>query len=449
MAGSAEEIHIGALDVAGCMIFALDLNYLIPAEQATATVSARVAGDWLRSVHARLVDWEAHGYRRPRFAESEYGKTDRGARNTFTTRYRDQLLPLELELVNPPSVVQYSFTYCIEGLRISPQGALSLRVVAHTEPGRILTAKTVVHDYHSLLGAVPELLERHVTQFVDFWNSCIDELNLVVPSRKNLIAALHSYDIWDFDFVLEQNGQQAEVTSVKELYTLECTTPLQELTAIANMDVADVESLRDVRLTHFTDSDIGTRDDELWVIGRERMTRRHPERRIIYNIAFFTDIKLAAEIMVGYQCTLDFLEDWVRSQRRSLLDRILRFDDLGDVSKRDLQKRYSDVIRVSQILVEPLALERGAKHAFFAEAVVKLAESLELSSTMEKSSRAMGEFTRLVESISAFRDAELNGRLGSLQLDLARSARVVGIMGVILAILGIMIAGLQTYISLK
>jgi hypothetical protein len=440
--------HIGVCGLSGCMIYALDINYLLPDPQSLPMISARVSGTWIQDVYARLTDWEKHGFLEPHFAESAYAKTDRAARNTFTARHTEQLLPLEIHLANPTRAVDGYFGYYVEGLRLGPQGALSLRILVESQVGLALTARQVVHNYHTLVSCLPESLETTIAQFITYWNSMITDLALVVPSRQALMSALHFYDVWDYDFFLSHGGTLQPVSSVKELYSRAEREPAQELTAIANMDIADVESLRDVQLSQFTDSDIGTRDDELWTIGRERMTRRHPERTVSYNIAFFDDVKLATEVLIGYQCTLDFMEDWVRQQRRSLLDEILRYDDLSDLKKQDLQKRYSDVIRASQILVEPLALERGVKHAFFAGVIVRLAEALELRTNTQRSARAMADFAGLVESISGFHDAEISAKLGQLQVELASSSRRIGRIAIAIAAIGILIAGMQIYLSL-
>jgi hypothetical protein len=449
MSGGIKNSHIGVLGFTGCLIFALDINHLLEDTQSLPMISARVSGHWIDDVHRKLSRWETFGFAQPRFAESAYAKTDRAARNTFTARHAEQLLPLEIAVVDPPHAVHRQFAYSVEGIRISPQGALSVRVVVNAEGGVVLSAKDVVHNYHSLVSVVPEMLHRTVEQFVAFWNSSIDYIKLVVPSRRDLMSQFYSYDIWDYDFVLIEDDFSHPVTSVKCLYSQPESTPLQELTAIANMDIADVESLQDVRLTQFTDSDIGTRDDELWAIGRERMTRRHPERAVTYNIAFFTDIKLATEMLVGYECTVDFMEEWVRRQRRSLLDEILRYSDLSELRRQDLQQRYDDVIRASQILVEPLAIERGVKHTFFAQVIVRLAEMFELNMNMARSARAMSEFAELVSTISGFHDAELNTKLSNMQVELAKTSRRIGLLGIALAILAILIAAAQVYVALK
>jgi len=442
--------HIAVTDLKGCMLFACDINVLLPDPHSLSMISARVSGNWIDEVRSRLVGWDEFGYDQPRLAESEYGKTARGARNTFSRRHVEESLPLVTLVAEPRRRVSGKLRYWVEAISLSPQGALSVRIaVRQRRAGDALSAQDLVHGYHRLASRTSQIVMDAIERYVGFWNARMPDDGLVVPDGAIFAAALHSYDIWDYEFVLLEGGVPVAVTSVKALFAEQDTTPAQELTAIANMDVADVESLKDVRLNQFTDSDIGTRDDELWSVGRERMTRRHPERAVSFNMAFFNDVKLAVEVLLGHQSTLEFMEDWVRRQRRLLLDEILGFDDLTDVRKQDLQRRYSDVIRASQILVEPLAVEQGAKHAFFAEIVTRVAAVLELDVDMGRSSRAVSEFAALVESVSGFHDAQLNANLATIQVDLARNSRRLAQLAIGLGVVGVVLAAAQIWVALN
>ncbi|MEV1249102.1 hypothetical protein ACIBO2_28965 [Nonomuraea sp. NPDC050022] len=440
--------RIGIFGFNGCVIFALDLNSLVTEAHSSTLITRRVSGNWIQGIHSKLTLWDEFGFGCPRFAESAYGKTDRAARNTFLSRHSPRLLPLEIPIIDPPHTVQDNFAYFVEAIRLSPQGALTLRVMVNSGNRTPLSAVEVVHNYHSLMSAISAALERSIGAFVDLWNASISDCQLIRPSRRGLITALHSYDIWDYDFTLFDRSSPREVASVKALYHSVDQTAARELTAIANMDISDVLSLREVRLQQFIDSDIGTRDDELWAIGRERMTRRHPERANTYNIAFFADVKLATEILIGYQCTMAFLENWVRDQRESLLDELVSYNDFNEAERLHLQKRYADVIRASQMLVEPVALERGVKHTFFAQIIVRLIGVLGLDVYAARSAQSMSEFASFVESISVFREAELSSKLESIQIELAATSKKIGRIGLYIAIIAAVLTGIQLYLAL-
>jgi hypothetical protein len=439
--------HIHITFLQGCLIFALDIGYLFEDPWSSDLITERTSDEWLTNLNRQLINWDRFGFSRPEFTESKYGKTDRAPRNTFAKRHAKRLLPLAIKLEKPDKFTQKNISFYTDSIQISPQGAVSIRVIFEPQ-GRIsLSAQETIDDYNHMLIKVPGLLKTRLKNFTDFWNNTEIQIKLVPPSSELLNEVLYSYEIIDFDFCLKSDNQELEVSSVKSLYIDEDIFPVCELFAIAKMSPASVNALNDTRLHEFIETDIGGRDDELWAINRDRMIRRHPDRHSIYNKAFFSDIKTASEILVGQQATFDFLEEWVRRQRKLVVDQMLQYKDLTEHEKDDFQKQFGEVMSVTQLLTEPILLHKNVRHAFYIQAMTKVSKYLEIQEGKERASNALRDFAQLIETFSGYRNAETAASMGSLQIQLGKSARKIGFLTVLITLLGIILTLLQLYIA--
>lgn len=444
--------HIQLHNIRGWLFFAIDINNLVAEHQASSMVKLRVSHDWMNIIKIATQQAKEFGFDKPRHTESQYAKTERRARSTFSARHAKDFLPLELRFTAPHYSSIDQLTYSPEAVSITPQGAISCRIHVTGSAEKPITAKDFVYTYHRIQHAALGTVTDMISQFIKLWNysSSASVIELTKPSSYTISSLMRSYDIWDYDFDLSCGGKNKPLTTIKGLFDKSDQRPVRELAAIANMDVSDVETLRDVRVDTFTKTDIGTRDDELWSIGLERMTRRHPERKETSNVAFFEDVRLATEIMLGYQCTAEVLDEWISEQRRDLLDKIISISSLDSASLTKLQKSYTDVVRASRMLVEPLVLERGVKHTFFKQVLTSLTSHFDLTKNVAQSRQSMYEFAGLVESISGFQYAQLNASLGDVQTSLvkvqvqfAKTSRTIGRLSLIIAIIGIIIASMQ------
>jgi len=442
--------HVNIILLEGCLIYSIDLGYLLENPWTSGFVGERVSDQWLTELSQKLSSWDKFGLARPDFAESEYGKTDRAPRNTFAKRHAKRLLPLQMRVMQPRKFTEKDFDFYAESVRISPQGSLSVRVLFDLELNTELTVEGAITDYNHMLVKVPALLRNTIANFVSFWNeSHITSVKLLPPSLELLEEVMHSYEIIDFDFRLWSNGQQEDVKSVKNLYKDVDIAPACELAAIAKMSPVSAKALNDTKLTEFFDTDIGSRDDELWAINKDRTIRRHPDRKSIYNKAFFNDIKMASEILLAQQATFDFLGEWVTKRRKDMIEQMLEYRDLTSKEKNDFQMQFGEVMRITQLLIEPVLLQKNVRHAFYIQAVARLAKCLEIQDSNERSSRALRDFAQLIETVSGYQNSEISATMGSLQVQLGKSAERIGYVTILITVIGIILTLLQVYMAIR
>lgn len=431
----------------GCLIYAFDLGYLLSDPWSAGNMAERVKDDWLLNISQKLSNWEKYGFSSPEFAESEYGKTDRAPRNTFAKRHAKRLLPLILPFKKPAKFTEKNLTFYPENIKISPQGAVSIRIIFELGENNNLSTSEIISDYNHMLTKTPAIIRSSINKFIEYWNSSGINTTLNVPSYELLEEVIHTYEIVDFDFNLIENQEISRVTSVKRLYKDDDIVPACELAAISRMSPVSAQALNDVRLFEFIDTDIGGRDDELWAINRDRTIRCHPDRKSIYNRAFLADIKMASEILICEKATFDFLEDWVGRRRKGLLDQILFHSDLSRQEKDISQEQFGEVMRVTQLLIEPIMIQKDVRHAFYIQSISKLIDCLGLKESNERSSKALRDFAQLIESVSGYNNAELATHLSNLQVQLAKSAERLGLVTIIITIIGVILAFVQIYIA--
>ena len=442
--------HISITLLEGCLIFTLDLGYLLEDPWMSGFIAERVSDQWLTELSQKLGNWEKFGFARPEFLESEYGKTDRAPRNTFAKRHAKRLLPLQMRIPQPAKFTERNLTFYADTVCISPQGALSVRILFKLEPNTVLSAEETITDYNHMLVKVPNLSRNTITNFVAFWNaSPISSTQLVSPSSELLEEVLHSYEIIDFDFNLRSDNEQEEIRSVKNIYKDVDIVPACELAAISKMSPVSCKALNDTKLIEFFDTDIGSRDDELWAINKDRMIRRHPDRRSIYNKAFFSDIKMASEILATQQATFDFLEEWVAKRRKAMVGQMLEYRGLTLKEKNDFQMQFGEVMHITQLLIEPVLLQKNVRHAFYIQVVSRVAKCMEIQESNERSSRALQDFAQLIETVSGYQNAELSATLGNLQVQFAKSAKRIGIATIWITVLAIILTLLQVYMAIQ
>ena len=435
--------HICLTTIQGCLVYALDIGYLFEDAYSSDLISERVSEEWLTSLRNKLQNWEIYGYSFPHFVESEYGKTDRSRRNTFAKK----LLPLELKISNSKKHIASIFTYNADSIRISPQGGISIRVIYESK-GINLSAKDTINEFSQLLEKIPALLQESLADFVVFWNSSVPQINLITPNIEFLKEILYSYEIFDFDFHITDGEKTCEINSIKSLYTDKNIIPVCELYSIAKMSPASATSLNDTRLFEFIATDIGGRNDELWSINRERMLRYHPDRDSLYNKALFSDIKTAVEILISQKATFDFLEEWVDKKRKIVLEKMLYFNCMDEKGKNDFHRQFGEVMGTTQLLIEPVLLQKNVRHAFYLQAVSSLVSSLGIQDSNQKASYALKDFAQLIESVSGYRNSDLVATMGSIQIQLAKSAKRIGFITIFIALVSIILTIIQVYLAL-
>lgn len=432
----------------GCTIFALDIGYLLQDSWSSDLIDERTSTEWLGGLRHELANWERFGLAAPEFVESEYGKTDRASRNTFAQKYTKRLLPLSLRLSKPDKYTEKNITYHADSIRLSPQGGISVRIIFELQSGTSLSVKDTIDNYNQMLIKVPTLLKKTFGVFTGFWNANSLSAKLIHPPSELLREILLSYEIIDFDFSLVcTDGKASEVTSIKSLLVDSDKVPACELAAIAKMSPVSATALNDARLQEFIETDIGGRDDELWAINRDRMIRRHPERNIIYNKAFLDDIKTACGILICQKATFDFLEEWIARRRSIVVKQMVNYGDLDKVERASFQRQFGEVISISQLLVEPIMLQKNVKHAFYIQAVTEVAKHLGMHTASERASRSIRDFTQLIESVAGYREAELTASMSNIQIQLGKSAKRIGYVTIWITIIGIILTLVQVYLA--
>src|SRR5579859_1620002 len=133
--------HINITFIEGCLIFTIDISYLLKDPWSSGLISERVSEQWLQDLRQKLNGWDRFVFSSPEFVESEYGKTDRAPRNTFAKRHAKRLLPLQMQITKPIKMTEKNLSFFTDSVRISPQGAFSMRVAYELRPGNILQAE--------------------------------------------------------------------------------------------------------------------------------------------------------------------------------------------------------------------------------------------------------------------------------------------------------------------
>jgi hypothetical protein len=438
--------HIRITYLKGCLFFSFDIGYLFKTPWSSDFIAERTSEEWLINLNQHLKNWDRFGFSRPEFTESEYGKTDRAPRNTFAKRHAKRLLPLAIKLVKSNIFNERNISFFTDSIRISPQGAISIRIIFELHGKISLSAKDTIDNYNHMLIKIPELLKKLIKNFIEFWNNTEIPVKLVPPNTELLNEILYSYEIIDFDFLLKNGNEELEVKSIKNIYVDQDIFPLCELSAVAKMSPSSVEILNDARLHEFIKTDIGGRDDELWSVSRDRMIRRHPDRHSIYNQAFFDDIKTATEILISQQATFDFLEEWVSRRRKLVVNKMLQYKNLTELEKDDLKNLFGEVMNVTQLLTEPVMLQKNVRHTFYIQAMTELSRCLEIKEEKERASFALRDFAQLIETFSSYRNAEIATSIGNLQIQLGKSTRRIGFLTVWITVLGIILGIIQVYI---
>ena len=250
----------------------------------------------------------------------------------------------------------------------------------------------------------------------------------------------------DFEF---SGKRQGIIKSIKELYQDEERGILHQLSAFCKMSQISVTSLNDSRVCDFIQSDIGARDDEMWVVNMQRTVRRHPDRLSPYNIAFWKDSKILIVILLSQYATFDYLGQWVENRRMKVVDRLFGYHGINRIGQDDFIAEFRLVMKVSQLLTQPLAIPHTAGHAFFIRLAEELSRLLHLEAERIRASNTLADFTRVLESIAAYSNTKLSVSLSKLQLEIAKSAKIIGYIGVVLAVIAAILAALQVFAAFR
>jgi len=442
------EKHIRITSIQGCLIYALDIGYLLKYPWLSDLISERACEEWLINLSNGFHNWSKFGLSKPEFTASEYAKTDRAQRNTFSKSYAKRLLPLEFKIKKSKNYVSDIFTYKAESIRISPQGGISIRLVFESKTVN-LSAKETIDEYNRMLKSVPELLQTTLRNFISFWNESDIKIRLIMASQELLEEILYTYEIIDLDFSLRYLNEDISTNSIKNLYIDTDKIPVCELYSIAKMSPTSVQALNDTRLYEFIETDIGGRNDELWSINRERMLRCHPDKDKIHNKAFFCDIKTATEILICQQATFDFLEEWVIRKRKLVLNQMLSLNRMDENEKIDFQEQLREVMGITQLLIEPIILQKNVRHTFYIQATSLLVRCLEIQTSNQRASSALKDFAQLIDSIAGYRYSDIATSMGSIQIQLGKSTRRIGFVTIWITTIGIILTIIQVYLAFK
>lgn len=434
--------HLTITELSGCFVFGLDIGHLVQKPFLNKLVERRLADDWLSRIISSLQEPDSHGFAHPRWAESAYSYTDRALRNTFARRHARRLLPIVFFVEREKRYVEKSISFFVERISLSPQGGLAARIVFEKDNTPLSAKETIELCGHVRRRAYDVLVEP-MSNFCAWWNKFRPEEILSLPTIELFEEALYAYEILDMDFT----AGDLPLDSIKSLLFKKNEIAACELAAISRMSPTSVAVLRDTKIREFANSDLGARDDELWTVNRERMVRRHPDRKQPHNKAFFEDVKTATEILVLQQSTFDFLEEWMAARRSEIFTHM--FSDEGKAGGAQvIYSQLESITRVGRLLVEPLMLQNSAKHSFYIKLISRLSACLDLEERNKRASQAMRDFASLADSASGFSVGLVSAQMASAQVQLAASARKISLATAWLTILAILLAAMQIYIPL-
>jgi len=431
--------------LSGSLFVAYDICNLFPSNKIDVLVNKRVSENWLSYIVGELKNYDTLGYEQPYFIESEYGKTDRAPRNTFSQRHAKKLLPLKINNKVHTKHIEKNLEYFASCIYVSPQGGVCVRIEINTKDVTELSIKDCIDQYNRFLQRKDALVKSSLEQFVKLWNESFPDDNVSLTRDNFIRDNAFSYEVLDFDFALNTKDGIEEIGTIKGLFKTIDKTAAKELAALSRMSLASVSALKDIKLNDFQKTDIGGREDELWSINRERMIRHHPDKHIVYNIAFFNDIKEAVAILVCQQAVFDYLDGWITEQRREVADHLISGSD--ENYEKDLLEKFNNATQVTNLLIEPIIIQKNVRHEFYVRAISLLIDKLELNSSVQRASNSLSNFSKIIESISNYNSSSVASATSKSQLALSQSAEKLSRATIWLTILAVVLMVVQIYVA--
>ena len=362
-------------------LFSLDCGNISP--ESCNINSFRGVNVFLDNVKLKMLNTESYGFKKPIYNESEYAKTDRVGRNTFSAYFAYNLMPLYFESINPTQYQDKDLLFCFKGIRISPKMSITISInCSLNERKNKIPIKDLIENFFDYKKTVKNKIHDYINGFIDCWNAHINELYFEKIQKNQFDMFLHNYEIIDFDYTIYDGiTRKSSKKKIKDIFESGDYDLIKQFAGFSKM--SHYYSLYDIeKLDKFISSNFGNRDDELWIINEERFIRHHPEAKTNkYNTAFFSDAKLVFEILLQQETCLEYVNIWVNKYRNDFRNKLVK--SLKNKKKNnDVELFLENIAHLSDIFSDKYLTQRNVKHSFFYDIYIRAVDVLKIDNLM-------------------------------------------------------------------
>ncbi len=324
---------------------------------------------------------------------SEYAKTDKKERNTFSEFYSNKFMPLNINFKGSEPITGKYFSTSINSVKVGYHGSVSICCTTTfkkwTRKSKI-SISDFINEYNIFIETIRAELCSELKKFFEFWNSRIKfiQLNLIDTKLSNF----QKFEILDFDHNLE--------LPINTIFTNDKENAKQ-LARLLRMTKSSYSSFDDKKVEKLKELNLGSRNDELWIINEDRLVRHHPEDNI-YLKAFLSDIILGIEILTQYESNLLYLNHWVVDKRAELRNILSEQKDKKQL-ENTLSEIWLDAIHIYDNTLEQYTRQRNIHHSFYNK-VIK--EGIKYQRLDEYSKQVKNEFKELFDTLNSISELQ-------------------------------------------
>ncbi|MCL2417177.1 MAG: hypothetical protein FWD02_04495 [Bacteroidales bacterium] len=399
--------------------------------------SFRGVEDFLGKVKTKMLNPESYGFTKPIYDESEYSKTDRVSRHTFSNYFAYNLMPLFFASINPTQYKVKDLVFNFQGIRISPKMSITINISCNLDNSKS-NVQDLINNYSDYKKTVKEKLYDYMNSFIDCWNAHVKELSFEKIPESEFDMFLHQYEIIDFDYSV-YNGNKKTTFKIKDILKSGDYDLIKQLAGFTRMSY-NYNSYDIEKLDNFFSTNFGNRDDELWIVNKERFIRHHPEAKTNkYNIAFFSDAKLVFEILLQQETCLKYLNIWINKNRNDFSNKLVKLAQDKNKRKNDeIESFLGDIARLSDIFSDKYLIQRDINHSFFNEVFIRAIDVLRIENLM-----AITKESYQIHSLYT------SQKISNYSLNLNKKMKHLTIWMIILGVLTFLLAAVTTVKTLS
>ena len=434
-------------------IVGIDLGHLIKPKHESTFHTYRGSTDWLSEIKERFVEknhLRNFGLVLPHFDQPQYNKAEETGRNTFSSYYAFNLMPLSFDLIpllsDQPNYhfSQGAFKSKVQSFRLSPKGSITIRINSLID--QELEVEKLIEQYYSYQKDLRTRLPQFANEFVKCWNEHIPQIVLNEFKLDDMDRFAHTYEIFDFDYKIKSDPS----VLIKDiLENDDYIEALKDIAGLSRMSKYAYTKYHAGKLKDFKSQNFGNREDELWLINAERMLRYHPEKTKD-NVKFlFDDVKLGLEILLQQEVSFEFLTAWTNRKRSELRLKFARTHQNDKEFEKEVEKLLIDIVNISDILSDPFIIQRNVKHSFYNTVLTKAIEAMALQQKTQQAREAFNDFFALVSVYTSQKLSNISLKFDSANLKFNKTIRRLTVLMIILALLTLIFGGLSTYFAYK
>lgn len=405
-------------------IFGLDIADLLSPNNVDDFNCSRGTESWFINIIDAMSKVEKYGFKYPKIASSLYSTTDRGFRSTFSDYYVDKLMPLVFDLKSPNTFHKTDFSMYIKCISLSCKGAISIRVSIRLDKENKYTIKDIISNYYDIITFLKEKVYNCLISFIKLLNENLN-WNLEEISFNVFLHKLLYYEIIDFDFAIKNIANPV----IKDLYNDE--EYLKQFAVFSRMSKVDYKNYDINKLDKFKHSDLGNRNDEMWVLNSERLIRYHPESTTDkYNMLFFQDVILGAEILLQQKIVLQYLNRWITEKRLILRNNINLIEKKIEINYEEINSMIFKLGNIYDLLSDNFLIQRNIGHSFFNVLIENIIEKMRVKEILNSNKESLSEFFSLITAITSQLMTNQSAKLDSLNYQTSKeSANINKLVG--------------------